>query len=111
MSAMLLPLAMNTMNIIRYLIRWNWGFGQLGYDTHAVLDQHTFYFPYLRIKASKYPSNTFAESIRKHRLLQGLSQKELGEKLGVSESTVYNWEHEKCEPKNQDLNVLYNTRL
>jgi hypothetical protein len=93
--------------IAQFLNVETWGLGQLGYDTHAVLDQHTCgFFPYLRIKTSKYPSRTFSESIKKYRILQGLSQKELGEKLGVSETTIFNWEHERCEPKNQDLKIL-----
>jgi len=58
--------------------------------THAVLDQHTLCFRYLRIKTSKYPSRTFGEAIKKDRILKGLSQKEPGEKLGVSETTIYN---------------------
>jgi ribosome-binding protein aMBF1 (putative translation factor) len=55
---------------------------------HPRLQDGVFWLVF--IKASKYPSNNFAESIRKYRLLQGLSQKELGEKLGVSETTIYN---------------------
>ena len=47
-----------------------------------------------------YPEklNHLGEHVRKRRLELGLTQKEVGKFLGVSEETVYNWESGKKQP-------------
>ena len=56
-------------------------------------------FCHVRLRALKplrdsYPADpqTLGESIRKYRIDAGLLQKELAERIGVSESTICNWE-------------------
>ena len=48
----------------------------------------------------KYPKNpkTFGETLRKKRMDLGLTMRELAEKAGVSETTVYNWEIRNKKP-------------
>lgn len=48
----------------------------------------------------KYPKNpkTFGERIRKKRMDLHLTMKELAQKLGVSETTIYNWEIKGGKP-------------
>ena len=48
----------------------------------------------------KYPKNpkTLGEQIRKKRMDLGLTMRELAEKLGVTETTVYNWEVRNIKP-------------
>jgi len=49
---------------------------------------------------SKYPKNpkTFGERFRKRRMDLGLTMKDIAEKVGVSETTVYNWEIRNSRP-------------
>jgi len=48
----------------------------------------------------KYPKNpkTFGEMIRKKRMDLRLTMREIAERLGVSETTVYNWEIRNRKP-------------
>lgn len=48
----------------------------------------------------KYPKNpkNFGEMIRKKRMDLGLTMKNIAEKTGVSETTVYNWEIKNRKP-------------
>ncbi len=48
----------------------------------------------------KYPKNpkTFGEMIRKKRMDMRLTMREIAERLGVSETTVYNWEMKNRKP-------------
>ncbi len=48
----------------------------------------------------KYPKNpkNFGEMIRKKRMDLGLTMKNIAEKTGVSETTVYNWEIKNIRP-------------
>jgi DNA-binding transcriptional regulator YiaG len=48
----------------------------------------------------KYPKNpkNFGEMIRKRRMDLGLTMKNIAEKTGVSETTVYNWEIRNRKP-------------
>ena len=48
----------------------------------------------------KYPKNpkNFGEMIRKKRMDLGLTMKELAQKTGVSETTVYYWEIRNRKP-------------
>jgi ribosome-binding protein aMBF1 (putative translation factor) len=48
----------------------------------------------------KYPKNpkNFGEKIRKKRMDLGLTMREIAEKVGVSETTVYNWETRNIRP-------------
>lgn len=48
----------------------------------------------------KYPKNpkNFGEMIRKRRMDLGLTMKNIAEKTGVSETTVYNWEIKNRKP-------------
>lgn len=45
-------------------------------------------------------------NIKQHRLMLGLSQKELGIKLGVSQKAVSKWETGKSFPKSELLPVI-----
>ena len=44
------------------------------------------------------PENTLGQRIRKARLEQRLLQKDLAIKLGVTETTIANWEQERNKP-------------
>jgi ribosome-binding protein aMBF1 (putative translation factor) len=48
----------------------------------------------------KYPKNpkNFGERIRKKRMDLGLTMKDVAEKVGVTETTVYNWEVRNIKP-------------
>ena len=48
----------------------------------------------------KYPKNpkNFGEIIRKKRMDMRLTMREIAERLGVSETTVYNWEIKNRKP-------------
>ncbi|MFA5143934.1 MAG: helix-turn-helix transcriptional regulator [Candidatus Omnitrophota bacterium] len=48
----------------------------------------------------KYPKNpkNFGERIRKKRMDLGLTMKSIAERVGVSETTVYNWEIRNVRP-------------
>jgi DNA-binding transcriptional regulator YiaG len=48
----------------------------------------------------KYPKNpkNFGEMIRKKRMEMRLAMREVAERLGVSETTVYNWEIRNRKP-------------
>ena len=48
----------------------------------------------------KYPKNprNFGEILRKRRMDLGLTMKEVAEKVGVTETTVYNWEVRNIKP-------------
>lgn len=67
--------------------------------------------PYCRLSLSAktprrgYPASlqTIGDHVRARRLDLGLTQAELGEILGVSEPTVYNWEKHRTDP---DLRTL-----
>ncbi len=48
-------------------------------------------------KYPKHPEN-FGERIRKKRMDLGLTMKEIARRLGVSETTVYNWEIKNIRP-------------
>ena len=57
------------------------------------------------LKAQKPPSaaypdrlNTLGDHMRKKRLDLKLQQKEVAEKSGVSEATIYNWENNQASP-------------
>lgn len=55
---------------------------------------------YLKIKESYLmkTSNVFPQRLKELRLKKGLTQTELGEKVGVKQSTFTNWENGKREP-------------
>ena len=55
---------------------------------------------YLKIKESDLmkTSNVFPQRLKELRLKKGLTQTELGEKVGVKQSTFTNWENGKREP-------------
>lgn len=44
------------------------------------------------------PTQGFGARLKEARLACSLSQRELGEQIGRSQSTVDNWEHENSEP-------------
>jgi DNA-binding transcriptional regulator YiaG len=48
----------------------------------------------------KYPKNpkNFGESLRKKRMDLGLTMKEVAQRAGVTETTVYNWEIRNRKP-------------
>jgi len=51
-------------------------------------------------KDCAYPKEllSLGDHLRKHRLDQGLLQKEVAERLGVDEATVFNWEKNRNQP-------------
>jgi DNA-binding XRE family transcriptional regulator len=58
----------------------------------------------LSFKLSKYPeAKTLGEGILNYRLRQNLKQKELAKILGVSKTTIGNWELDQRKPS-PDLN-------
>lgn len=48
-------------------------------------------------------TNVFPERLKEMRLKRGLTQKELGEKVGVKQNTFTNWENGKREPNFDNL--------
>jgi len=55
-----------------------------------------------------YPRNprTFGEHVRKHRKEMGLLERELAEKLGVSVTTIKNWELGGKRPTPENMEKL-----
>lgn len=56
---------------------------------------------YLKLKEEK--KNLFSVRLKELRLKKGLTQTELGEKVGVKQSTFTNWENGKREPSFENL--------
>lgn len=56
---------------------------------------------YLKLKEEK--KNLFSVRLKELRLKKGLTQTELGEKVGVKQSTFTNWENGKREPSYENL--------
>ena len=50
-----------------------------------------------------FAPETLGEHIRKRRLVLGLNQREMSERLGVNTSTVLNWEKGYTEPLVEDM--------
>lgn len=48
-------------------------------------------------------SNKFSQRLKELRLKKGLTQTELGEKVGVKQNTFTNWENGKREPNFETL--------
>ena len=48
-------------------------------------------------------SNIFPQRLKELRLKKGLTQTELGEKVGVKQNTFTNWENGKREPSYENL--------
>ncbi len=49
---------------------------------------------------------TLGDHLRKRRLDRGLTQKELAAMLGVDETSVYNWEKNRCRPARQMMQKI-----
>ena len=58
--------------------------------------------------SSKYPKNpqNFGQRLRKKRRDLGLTMREIAEKVGVSETTVYNWEIRNIRPNRRTAEKL-----
>ena len=56
----------------------------------------------------KYPKNpkTFGERIRKKRMDKKLTMKDIATRLGISETTVYNWEIRNIKPYRRTIKNL-----
>jgi transcriptional regulator with XRE-family HTH domain len=54
-----------------------------------------------RPKSKKYPNeiNTLGDYLRKRRLDLGLLQREVAERIGVDETSIYNWERQRTTPE------------
>jgi len=52
----------------------------------------------ITLRLSLYPARTLVECIKKWRLEQGLLQKDLAKRIGVSEMTIVNWEKGRTKP-------------
>lgn len=59
---------------------------------------------YLKFKKEK--KKVFSERLKELRLKKGLTQTELGEKVGVKQNTFTNWENGKREPSYEKLEKL-----
>ena len=57
---------------------------------------------------SKYPKNpkNFGERLRKKRMDKRLTMKDIAKKLGVSETTAYNWEIRNIKPYRKTIKNL-----
>lgn len=54
------------------------------------------------------PENTLGEIIYKYRVLSGMSRAELAGKVGLDESTIKDYEHDKFKGKNEKtLNMIF----
>ena len=51
-------------------------------------------------------SNIFPQRLKELRLKKGLTQTELGERVGVKQNTFTNWENGKREPNFENLSML-----
>ncbi len=74
--------------------------GRLVYTMEIIID--------LIKSNSKYPKNpkTFGERIRKKRMDKRLTMKDIATRLGVSETTVYNWEIKNKRPYRRTIKNL-----
>lgn len=61
----------------------------------------------LRKKPFDFEPQTLGEQVKRRRLQLGLSQKEVGEMLGVTSFTVLNWEKGKTEPLEKLILKIY----
>ena len=57
----------------------------------------------IKIKGSRYPSGTFAQRLKKLRVENGLKQRELALKAGLSREMVYRWEKGLSRPSKRLL--------
>jgi DNA-binding transcriptional regulator YiaG len=62
-------------------------------------------FCYQHLRASKKPNPAYPKALlalgdrlRKHRLDLGLHQNEVATRLGVTESSIWNWENQRSKP-------------
>ena len=53
------------------------------------------------------PNNNIGDRVRRHRILVGWTQTDLGDKVGVSQMTISNWEAEKTLPKPEQKAKLF----
>lgn len=78
-------------------------------DAHASLIGEKWEFREVRFRVSRYAlidTSTFGGRLKQRRLEKGWTQKELAEKLDVSECTVYNWENGRCGPSRENLEII-----
>lgn len=54
----------------------------------------------------KHSRHGFGERIKAARVSRSLSQRQLGEMIGRSQSTIDNWEHENNEPSIMYLQLI-----
>jgi transcriptional regulator with XRE-family HTH domain len=61
-----------------------------------------------KLKSSEYPRqlNTLGDHIRKRRLDLGLYQRQVAEQIGVTESTIFNWESNESRPSVRYIPVI-----
>ena len=61
-------------------------------------------------RSSAYPKElrTLGDHIRKQRLDQGLFQKQVAERMGTSEDTIYRWERNESKPQIQFIPAIIN---
>ena len=57
----------------------------------------------LKLKAEREKMKVFPQRLKELRLKKGLTQTELGEKVGVKQNTFTNWENGKREPNFETL--------
>lgn len=55
-----------------------------------------------------YPENTLGQRIRKHRFLNGLTAKELADKMGYSENSIYAYESDNAIPGKKAIEDIAN---
>ena len=79
-------------------------------DDHAFLIGEKSKFIKVRFRVSRYAlinTSTFGGWLRQRRLEMGLMQKELAKKIGVSKSSVYEWENGRKKPLKKNLERIY----
>jgi DNA-binding XRE family transcriptional regulator len=62
-------------------------------DKHAEANNVIFTIPYTAPDYSNLPETTLAERVKKYRLLNDITQRQLADKIGVHKETIYNIEH------------------
>ena len=60
----------------------------------------------ITLRIPLYPDRTLRERIKRLRLEQGLLQRDLAKRVGVSETTIINWEKGRTNPAKKNLEGL-----
>ena len=78
-------------------------------DARASLIGEKWQFREVRFRVSRYAlidTSAFGGWLKQRRLEKGWKQKELAERLDVSECTVYNWKKGRCGTSRENLEII-----